>query len=320
MEPIRPDDDELRAERRPASRAPTGQPKAKKAGPDGPGQGGAKGKGRRPPGGGSRHGLVYVLLVLVAVVGLGAWYQQQQRISAMAQEMEETGDWMRQSKLALARFEGDLSETGETIDNRGSTLEQRLEAQKEQIAAANSEIRKLWVIAYEKNRPLLEEHTRLLETQGKQLKAVQETQKKQSTELTALAGSVSDQSRKLADVAKATAGYESELEQLESRDAELAGRADGLAESLDSVKQDVERRLQRFVQEQKLASGGLEGRVGALERELQDLEAAQRQLSQAEQRLNRVEGAIEAIDSARAQLTSRLVRLSEQVDQLRQAR
>ncbi|WP_404361764.1 hypothetical protein [Marinobacter sp.] len=320
MEPIRPDDDELRAERRPASSAPAGQPKAEKTGPDGPDQGGGKGKGRRPPGGGARHGLVYVLLVVVAIAGLGAWYQQQQRISAMAQELEETEDWMRQSKLALARFEGDLSETGETIDNRGSTLEQRLEAQKEQIATANSEIRKLWVIAYEKNRPLLEKHTSLLEAQGKQLAALQQTQEAQSTELTTLAGSLSEQNQRLSGMAEATARYESEFEQLKSRDAELAARAESLAESLDSVKQEVERRLQRFVQEQKLASGGLEGRVSALERELQDLEAAQRKLNQAEQRLNRVEGAIEAIDSARAQLTSRLVRLSEQVDQLRQAR
>ena len=310
MEPIRPDDDELRAERQQSPKTVPARGVKSQPGNDG-------GAGR-PPGGQARNGLMYVVLMVVVIGVAGLWYKQHQRLAVVSEQLEETENWMRQSKLALARFEGDLTETGQTIDSRGSTLEQRLEVQKEQIEAASSEIRKLWVIAYEKNRPLLEEHSRLLEDQRRQLAGVAEQQNKQSVELAALAESLSEQKQKLAEVAGAASRWEAEVKKLGTRDAELASSTEALAKELDAVRGDVEQRLQRFVQEQKLATSGIEGRVSALERELQALQVARSQPGQTEQRLSRVEGAIAAIDAARAQLTSRLVRLSEQVDQLRQ--
>ena len=121
MEPIRPDDDELRAERpigsaepkKPADR----KPKASSAGGAEPPR--EKPAARQKGGnGGGRRGssaMLWVLLVVVAAAAGAGWYTQEQRVQALESQLEEADYWARQSKLALARFEGELSETGENL-------------------------------------------------------------------------------------------------------------------------------------------------------------------------------------------------------------
>ena len=309
MEPIRPDDDELRAEpRKPAAqrpepekpRPPVNRPKA---------TGGGK-----PPGGGKRRGgLLGVLVVVVALAGAAGWYQQQQRIEAMSSQLEEADYWARQSKLALARFEGELSETGENLQERGSTIEQQLKDQKALIETANSEIRKLWVVANEKNRSQIEAH-------GKTLESLNAKVEGNTGELGSLKTGLEETRQRVAGLAETTAEQGRRLDAQASLDSELQASIETLRGELNQIQSQVEQRLQRFIQEQKLAAGGLEGRVSALEKDLSELERAQSRINQAEARLAKMENAIDSIDAARAQITSRLVRLSDEVDQLRQGR
>src|SRR5690554_3542942 len=248
MEPIRPDDDELRAE------PPIGGAEPRK--PDGHRSKSAD-KRQKPPkpprppkpektsgGGGGQGGAVLMWLVLVVVAaGAGAgWYVQNERIEALEGQLEEADYWARQSKLALARFEGELSETGESLQERGASLEEQLAANKKQIDAADSEIRKLWAIANERNKKRLDEHQeRLASIDGKLAEAEK-----------AISG-VGEQ------VEEVRAGLGSDVDAVETRVAELAKAGEALqgelaevSEQVAGVDELVDGRIRRFQQEQKL--------------------------------------------------------------------
>ena len=311
MEPIRPDDDELIADEpfgaaEPRETAP-GKQKPVKA--DKPKQKAEKPpKPPRPPkqdkAGGS--GLVWLLLLVVAAGAGAGWYFQEQRIQALEGQLEEADYWARQSKLALARFEGELSETGESLQERGASLEEQLAANKKQIDAADSEIRKLWAIANERNKKRLDEHQeRLASIDGKLVEAEK-----------AITG-VGEQ------VEQVRAGLGSDVDAVETRVAELAKAGEALqgevaevSEQVAGVDELVDGRIRRFQQEQKLTLDGIESRIGSLEK-ASDSSAGDAEVRALRNELAQLKKTVAAIDASRSQLTSRLVRLSEEVNQLR---
>ena len=318
MEPIRPDDDELRAER-PFGAAEKKAPAQKKPKPSAEAAGGkakppkpAKGSGNSDGSGSGRSGLavLWLLVIAVAVASLAGWYSQNQRIQMLEGQLEEADYWARQSKLALARFEGDLSETGESLQERGASLTDQIESQKKQLDEADSEIRKLWVIANERNKKRLDEHQeRVAAVEGEiaeNKKALADMGSTVETVRTSLS----------ADVASLTKQTETSVAALEDANRQAAERLTAMNKQLAEVDQVVERRVRRFEQEQKLGISGMEGRLAVLEKKL--AQASDDDRDQAlRNELAALKRNVEAIDSSRAQLTSRLVRLSDELNQLR---
>ena len=314
MEPIRPDDDELRAERpfgasekkAPAQKRPKSS--AEGAGgqsrPPKPAKGGGNGNGR------SGLAVLWLLVIALAVAAVAGWYSQNQRVEALEEQLAEADYWARQSKLALARFEGDLSETGESLQERGASLTDQIESQKKQLDEANSEIRKLWAIANERNKKRLDDHQERV--------AAAEAGIAESKKALADVGSAVEKVRTSlgADLASLTKQTETSVAALEDANRQATEQLTVLSKQLAEVDQVVERRVRRFEQEQKLGISGIEGRLSALEKKLAGLSgnAGDQAL---ENELAAVKKNVQAIDSSRAQLTSRLVRLSEEVNQLR---
>lgn len=331
MESIRPDEDELRAGRgnasgtgkspgkgsqperasrapasgsRPAAAAGNGHPDQGRA-PSGGGAGGGAGSGA-----GSGRGLSrFLLLLLILVTAAGAWggWQLQQQVDRLEGQLEEADYWVRQSKLALARFEGELSETGESLEQRGSTLEQSIDSLNTGVKTANDEIRKLWVLANERNRPQIEaleadlaSLTTASEALASEVEAAEERQ---------IAGEASVRQA----LSEQQAAVDGQLAEAGEQRARLENE---LARVAGSVESTVERRLQRFVQEQQLTLDGLDGRLTALERSGSDLTPLERQLTETRNRLREAEQTLKAVDASRAQLTARLLQLQEQVDAL----
>lgn len=283
MEPIRPDEDELRATRDTNTDQPKGKKPEKAANPSGRGS-------KRSPG-------PFYLLLLLIVVGAGAavWYQQDQRILQMESQLEEADYWARQSKLALARFEGELSETGEDLQEAGQSIEQQLSAQGERLDNADSEIRKLWGIANDRNKSRLNDHEARLEALAADVTKLDE---QLGSEVGALESALT---QKIAQQGKRVDGQQSKLEKVEA--------------SVASVDEEVESQLKRFQREQSLTIDGLEGRISSLEKTTQSLSGGEIQAIRSE--LSNLKQTVSSIDASRAQLTSRLVRLSEEVSQLR---
>lgn len=300
MEPIRPDDDELRADaaRSPAASEPR-EPAFRR-------RGAPAGSPRSPAAGKSSSGravrLMFAMLLVTVAAGATLWYQQSQQLEAMQSQLEEADYWARQSKLALARFQGDLSATGENLKERGSGLEQRIKEQKAAIDDANGEIRKLWVIANEKNRPAIER-------QGKALDELEKAQASQASDIKALKDQETDIRTQVSGLADQLTGLKSRLASLDETVGSLSSQVASLGKDMGSVDDRITQRLQRFEHEQALASDGLEARVSKLENTL----GAARQTGA---RLDRMEETLNAVDAARAQLTSRLIQLSRRVDAL----
>ncbi|MFN2360498.1 MAG: hypothetical protein ABR522_05395 [Marinobacter sp.] len=325
MEPIRPDDDEVRAgtkreEGLSAQREPQAGKKATAAGakkPEPPAQAGTGGGGSRKQegkssgGGGSGRGVMLGIGLLIVAGAAGAgWYQQEQRIQTLEGQLEEADYWARQSKLALARFEGELSETGESLQEKGQSIEDRLSDQDERLDTADSEIRKLWGVANDRNRKRLDDHQSTLES----LQADVESGKSDREELTTSLNELeADLASRMEEVAS---DLEKQVTEVREAGQKNASRLTELDESLDGVDKLVERQLVRFEREQKLTIDGLESRIAALENATEELSGGD-QLEAVRGDLSELVERVEAIDSSRSQLTSRLVRLSEEVSDLR---
>ncbi|MDX1754722.1 MAG: hypothetical protein R3175_01525 [Marinobacter sp.] len=300
MEPIRPDDDELRdklSPKTPQKRA--GKPKPPRA---------ETGRGKPKVGDGAKSGVAVWLLGLlllagVALVGYGG-YEQRQRIEVLESQLEEADYWARQSKLALARFEGALSETGESLEQTGASMEERLEAQAGRLDSVDEEVRKLWALANERNRHQLDE------------------QKSRIEELeTAIAGQRDTLTALQSEVAALGERFNADLaamgERVDEQGGRISTRLDELAEQVGGVDDVVERRLQRFAQERSLADQEIRTRLQALERQT-GRQATASELAQAQERLRELEQTVNSIDSSRSQFTARLVRLSDEIADLRQ--
>ena len=304
MEPIRPDDDELRATRDGNAEQPK-ENKPKKGGtpPEKPGNGG--GGGRK-----GRSGF-WGLLAILVVAGAGAagWYQQSERIARMESQLEEADYWARQSKLALARFEGELSETGEDLQQTGQSIEQRFSDQEERLDTTDSEIRKLWGIANDRNKSRLNDHEARLD-------ALNKTVEQAATERAALSAALDSFEESIGSQISA---LESSLQKdLQVRDERADAQQSALGElraSVSSMEDLVESRIRRLEREQSLTIDGLEGRISSLEKATEALTGGEIESIRSE--LNSLKRTVESIDASRAQLTSRLVRLSEEVSQLR---
>lgn len=318
MEPIRPDDDELRAER------PVNAPERKAQAQNKPRSSGEGSGGKaKPPksakrdgengeegvGKGSGAGLLalWVLVVVVAIGSVTGWYSQSQRIEALEGQLEEADYWARQSKLALARFEGDLTETGESLQERGESMAEQIESQKARLDEADSEIRKLWVVANERNKKRLND-------QQEQIAAAEAGLAENRKVLADVSATVEKVRVSLGeDLAALSKQTQTSVSALEDTSRQSAEQLTTLGKQLAEVDQVVERRVRRFEQEQKLGISGIEGRLSALEAKVSDNSGD----NQLKNELATLERNVQAIDSSRAQLTSRLVRLSEEVNQLR---
>lgn len=301
MEPIRPDDDELRATAGKAGpRPPASDGRKNRAAPaqDAAGAGGRAAPAHRSGGG----ALYWLVLLVVTGAGLAGWYLQQQRLDALQAQLEEADYWARQSKLALARFEGELSETGENLQERGQTLEARIADNHKQLEAANSEIRKLWVVANERNKARLDALDSGLAEARASLAAVRTDHEQRLGQLKTDLAALSEQvSVTLADLDEASRQTTDQLASLSQRMAE--------------VDQVVDSRLRRFEQEQKLTLSGLESRLAALEKRAETA-AGSKDVRALRDALSSLDKTVQAIDASRAQLTSRLVRLSDRLDRL----
>ncbi|RBP29998.1 hypothetical protein DET50_10838 [Marinobacter pelagius] len=317
MDSIRPDDDELRADapigsserKRPAPKKAAAAPAAR--------SGGSGGSGKRPVGNGNGNGgngkgglaAVWLLLIAVAVAAVAGWYSQNQRIQALESQLEEADYWARQSKLALARFEGELSETGENLQERGQSLEEQITSNKSGLEEASSEIRKLWVVANERNKARLDEHEEQLAT----LKSALEEEKKAVASLEAtLEEARASLSSEIASLEEQT---QTSIVALKENTAQASEQITKLSQQMADVDQVIESRIRRFEQEQKLGISGMESRITALEKKTDGV-AGSSEVRSLRNQLASLKQTVDSIDASRAQLTSRLVRLSDEVDRL----
>jgi chromosome segregation ATPase len=289
----------------PASQSkPVKAPESTKAATGGGSKGSSNGNGGA--------GILWLLVIVLASVAGGGWYIQGQRIQALENQVEEADSWVRQSKLALARFEGTLSETGENLQEAGVSLDEQLALQKTRLDNADSEIRKLWVIANERNKQQAAAISELETALGENRNDLVSLQASVASAETALSEAVKRQQSERTELAAGVLAVQTSASSLKTELAAANQKTETLAKSVD---ERIATSIRRFEQEQKLTSSSIESRIAALEKEVTSTTSGNR-LEAVKREVVELKKTVEVIDSSRSQMTSRLVRLSQEVNDL----
>ena len=277
MDGLRPERDEL--DRFQSRATPSKTKKAKpKAGPAGkPNSGGLKSSAPL------FVGSFALTLVLFGFLGW-AYMKQSQVLSRVELDLAEAMDFVNQSKLSMARLEGELNEAGAEIEESGS-------AAAEKLKFLDSEMRKLWGVAGDKNRKAISQNKDALAGLGVRVSQLKD--------------------KGLAPLQSQLTAQAKQLTVLQAQVAESIQ----LAEQMPALKKQVANGQSELA----LTREVLEGDVEALEKRIAGLSDQLGRLASSDSSKQVVENAkaIASIDASRRQLNERIVALDRRLNELK---
>ncbi|TDT43160.1 hypothetical protein DES49_0972 [Halospina denitrificans] len=273
MEPLRPDEDELTEHE--AITGTRDRPNTAE---------------KKETAGGVRQTTLWLFLVLALVMaGTAGWtfWQQQQKLIELERELAEAGTTARENRLRLGSVNRERSETGEAISEQLSTLD--------------SEMRKLWVIAHQRNQPAIE--------------GLQEEVKSIKGSVSGLEETVTGMTETSDNLASRIESLRSDLDALpdiDERFAEAESARDALADNLETQMNKLEQDRGLALEEITARIDGLRGDVDSLA-DAGDLKG---EIESIREQVSELQSVVDSIDSARSQLTQRFVQLKNRVDSL----
>ncbi len=212
----------------------------------GPRRGSGSRGGSSTGGGGSALATNLILMLVVAGLGVGGWFvMNQQKLLTAAQEQQAAAE----SRLAVV--EDRLRATDEVMSDTG-------DATKEKLGYWESEIRKVWDIAFKVNRGWIQENQALLATQKNTLSTLQ-------SGVATLKSDLSQQDQSVADL---NARLET-LDELSAKISGLTAGQDKLAKNIANI--DVSALTERVIRNEQAVSAIDAYRV-QLNRRLTDLQ------------------------------------------------
>lgn len=280
-------------------------------------------------GGNLLHSMVLVLLT-GASSGLGYWgYGLQQDLDASLAQQSQVAQRLADLEQLLEVTSDSASQSGQTLSGR---LEQQGKTALEKYQHFDSEIAKLWTIAYQSNKPKLEaqekqlasqteslaQQSKQLDAQRAQLTQLNDQLKTLRAELDARAGDVKSLQAGQQAGDKARAGIEQQLATLSGLEKGQSGIKADLDKTVQEMKRavatlDTQVRISEEVQSEKViaqqqALRVLSDKVATLQASAGNADVARRV------RVN--EQAIQAIDGSRRQLNQQLLQLRQQLNDL----
>ncbi len=235
--------------------------------------------------------LVTAILLLLAAGGGYLGYNLMQQQEQLVQLQAELG----RAQGRVESLEALLEVASDSAEQSGQTLQQRLQAvdgrMKERFTHYDSEIAKLWTVAYQRNKPQLEQ-------QAEQLKKLQAQLAETETTLAA----VRKDADKAADALAQTSALKTELA---AQKKVLQARLSAAEKQLDTLEQGLKLESEGRLKVQKQLTEQLAGLSGG-----SDVTA------QLAQRIRQNEQAIKAIDGTRRQLSQDLLRIRQQLNNL----
>ncbi|WP_020682069.1 hypothetical protein [Marinobacterium rhizophilum] len=280
-------------------------------------------------GGNLLHSMVLVLLT-GASSGLGYWgYGLQQDLDASLAQQSQVAQRLADLEQLLEVTSDSASQSGQTLSGR---LEQQGKRALEKYQHFDSEIAKLWTIAYQSNKPKLEaqekqlasqteslaQQSKQLDAQRAQLAQLDDQLKTLRAELDARAGDVKSLQAGQQAGDKARAGIEQQLATLSGLEKGQSGIKADLDKTVQEMKRavatlDTQVRISEEVQSEKViaqqqALRVLSDKVATLQASAGNADVARRV------RVN--EQAIQAIDGSRRQLNQQLLQLRQQLNDL----
>lgn len=246
-----------------------------------------------PPAQSSGGGSLLVTVILLLLVAAGGYLgynlmQQQEQLAGLQAELS-------QARARVESLESLLEVTSDSAEQSGQTLQQRLQDVdtriKERFTHFDSEIAKLWTIAYQRNKPQLEQQAELLK---------------------ALQAQLADAETAVATLRKSAGKADDALAQLGGLKTEQAS----LKKALQARLAAAEKQLGTLEQGLKLESEGRLKVQKQLADQLSGLSGGGDEVAQLAQRIRQNEQAIKAIDGTRRQLNQDLLRIRQQLNNL----
>jgi len=223
------------------------------------------GNGKAPIKKASNSPMILVFaVILMAVFGGLAWivYQQQADIKLLKQNLQDASGFIGQSKLLMARFEGELNSTGAELEQSGSAAQKKL-------AFLDSEMRKLWGISNDRNKKAIKDNENAIS--GFTLNQ-RKTNESIESELLSLKESAqkkaSESEKRNADIAAQLSSMASELVALKIE------QEDALSSSKNTLKD-----LAANTGEIKLGFAALMPKVADNTKSIESIDASRRQIN-----------------------------------------
>ncbi|KZZ59394.1 hypothetical protein, partial [Oleiphilus sp. HI0123] len=175
-----------------------------------------------------------LLLMLLALGGLSYLYwQQSQTVVGLEERLSSADEFIGQSKLLLARLEGEVSETGAELMQTGTSAEKKM-------AFLESEVRKLWGVSYDRNRKTIQGHEKKIEALTKKLA---ESQKSLATHEVSLSALKADSDKGMSVLDGRIASLSGELSITRAEREEFLTQFNEKLSTFDSSTQEFEKRI-----------------------------------------------------------------------------
>ncbi len=289
----------------------------------------------------SGHGMVYVMmmLLLIAVAGFGIWSYQQalqldRKLSSALTLSAQLQNRVLDLEHLISTTDENASKSGAALAGQVKQLVQQDGSRKKEV---DSEIAKLWTVAYQRNKPKLEQLDRSLESLAESLSTrLNEQERQLSEQLQRL----SEQGQQLQSIAGNQEAVDNQLkavnQQHESsvaRQGEALGAVDtrlqALQEQLAQVKDGVAKQQTGLAEQKaglsaqnKLASEGLDALKQSLTKLQQELASLSRRPQLPDQLAGQVsehQKEIESINAFRLEVNQRVYRLGERLNKVQLA-
>jgi len=255
MDGLRPDMDELdRFKNRSATKATVEVPKGKQASAS-----------KKATNKSSSKSLTFFVLFFVCLSSAFAWFSWQQNIEiiSLKTQLSDASGFMDQSKLLMARLEGKLSETGVELAESGTAAEKKLEF-------LDSEMRKLWGVAYDRNKKAIEDNQEALQNLDSKLSKAQKEQLSSIKSLTK-------------ELEVLTGGLKNIAKESESAIARLANEVSVLRTEQEIVSTDLKDSLsaqKKTVESLKKDTQGYLERTAKFDLSIESINASRRQVNE----------------------------------------
>jgi len=269
-----------------------------------------------------------VIISLGAAAALGFWGMQlREQMSEQQVLIEQMNLWLESTDATLTQTSTTASRSGETLMGRVDDINTRLE---DRIKHFDSEIAKLWTIAFQRNKPQLEEQGKTLAQLGETVVAQDARLKEALASLGVLRNEIASQVTQLSELSVAGSQMQKKLD---ANASALTQQGSGVA-SLETQTKALQAELEKI----DAAVATVEGRALQISSDMEfqfsverderaklaaDLNAKIAQASQSqgtsaelERRLRTIEERLKAIDASRTALNTELLKVQGQVNGL----
>ena len=215
------------------------------------GRGGGR---RRPDGGGSSSSIAinFVLAILVAGLMVAGWFLANQH-QLLAEEQKAR----KSAEQRLVVLEDRLRVTDEALTETGADTGK-------QIDRWESEIRKLWAVANERNKGWIKANEAAVAAGKKQTKALEASQAKVQQQLAALDAAIT----KLGKLSDNIAAVDKKTEEIAATQKDMIGRVNAARQAVASLQAGLTNR----VEENEQAVASMDAYRSQLNKRLTDLE------------------------------------------------